>query len=116
MPDPVLEATEAARAAHPDTFRHGVVVPGKDGVPELIAPLSTNIHGIGAADGALFLRFPAGKVYRYTSTAEDMDAHGAAMLKAESAGKYFAQNLRHNPRVVCVYLGRVHEASAPGQV
>jgi hypothetical protein len=100
-------AVEAARAAHPETFRTGVVKPGTDGVPELIAPRSSNIHGIGYADGVLFLQFPAGKVYRYTTNGDSMGAHHDEMLMAESVGSYFAREIRNNPRVICTYLGRV---------
>lgn len=106
-------ATEAARAAHPETFRTGIVRPGTDGVPEFIAPKSSNIHGIGFADGALFLQFGAGKVYRYTANMAgvNMAKHHELILAAESAGSYFAKQLRNSPYIGCVSIGRVLAAA-----
>jgi len=53
---------------------------------------SSTIDEVGAADGNLLVRFNSGKLYRYIGAAE----HCAAMLTAESAGKYFNANIKPN--------------------
>jgi len=88
----------------------GIITPDQFaalGIPELLATRSSNIHGIGFADGALYLKFQGGKLYRYTG--EGIAQHAQAMLVAESAGSYFAKNLRANAAITCNYIGRVVE-------
>lgn len=118
--EPNHAAIDAAHAAHPETSRTGVVRPGHDGVPVFITTSSSNVQAIGFADGALFVLFTRGKVYRYTAKEQpapaapvDMAALHAGMMTAASKGSYFAQHLRRNAAVDCVYLGRCDDPIAP---
>lgn len=111
---------EAARRAHPETYSTGVVRPGHDGVPVLVTTSSSNVHAVGFADGALFVRFANGSVYRYTAkespavpdAAADVAALHAGLMAAASKGSYLSQHLRRNAAVDCVYLGRCFDPVA----
>ena len=55
---------------------------------------SSNIKAVGYEDGELRIEFLNGKSYAYTGpTAE---RHHQEILKAESAGRYFAQHVRND--------------------
>lgn len=79
---------------------------------EFIAPRSGNVHGIAMLGDALFVKFQGGKVYRYTAKdpalverPESVRAHYDAMLTVNSAGSYFAANLRNNKAIHCQLIG-----------
>ena len=52
---------------------------------------SSIISGIGVSEGALVVRFKNGDVYLYPGLA----GHYETMLGAESVGKYFHKEIRH---------------------
>ena len=53
---------------------------------------SSMIALIGTKDNDLIIKFNKGDVYKYHNAAE----HCAAMLTAESSGKYFLHNIKPN--------------------
>ncbi|MHB8817164.1 MAG: KTSC domain-containing protein [Steroidobacteraceae bacterium] len=58
---------------------------------------SSNIKAVGYEDGELRIEFTNGRTYAYTgSTAEH---HHQEILKAESAGRYFAAHVRNDPEL-----------------
>lgn len=81
------------------------IVPGQNGIPELIITPSGNIVAMGFADGAIFLLFPAGKLYRYTG--DVIPDHWAKLQTAASKGGYFQAYIRRDPAVHTEYVGRV---------
>jgi isocitrate dehydrogenase len=60
--------------------------------------VSSNIKSIGLEGNVLEIEFTSGTVYQYTG--ETAAAHHAAMLTAESIGKYFGRFVRNDTRLV----------------
>ena len=63
---------------------------------------SSNIKAVGYADGELRIEFSNGRTYAYTGTTAER--HHQEILKAESAGRYFAQHVRNDPELTTVAL------------
>jgi hypothetical protein len=63
---------------------------------------SSNIRSIGYEDGAMHIEFANGRVYEYTGPI--VEQHYNALLAAPSAGKHFAQHVRHCGQTSCTLV------------
>lgn len=54
---------------------------------------SSNIKEVGTVDDYLVVVFRTGATYRYPGLASEMDE----LVAAQSIGRYFAKNIRHQP-------------------
>lgn len=57
---------------------------------------SSNIKSAGFENGVMHVEFANGRVYEYTGPR--VKEHYDALIKAESAGRYFAQHVRGDPQ------------------
>lgn len=68
---------------------------------------SSNIKSVGFDKGTLQVEFSNGRIYNYTGP--KVAEHHAALMKAESKGRYFTQHIRHCKDTTC----KLHEEAAP---
>jgi hypothetical protein len=64
--------------------------------------VSSNIRSIGFEGGEMHIEFTNGRVYSYTGPR--VHEHYQAIMKSESAGKYFAQHIRNDPETKATAL------------
>lgn len=98
------QTTDAAQRLTPEEIAELI------GRLQFVAPRSGNIHGVAMLEDALFVKFQGGKVYRYTASHLDLHGHYTNMLHAESAGSYFAVNVKNNKAIACQLIGTHAEA------
>jgi len=60
-------------------------------VDQWVEVRSSNLSAVGTKDDFLIVQFRNGEMYRYPDLAHEMEE----ILNAESSGKYFHQNIRH---------------------
>lgn len=63
---------------------------------------SSMIKSVGFDGTQMHIEFPNGKVYAYTGP--KVAEHHAAMMKADSIGKYFGANVRRCPHTTCTQV------------
>lgn len=68
-------------------------------IPPLLSVKSSSVAQVGHADGALFVRFKGGKLYRYPGVSADAYAE---LGKAESIGKHLAALLFNKQQGIVV--------------
>lgn len=59
---------------------------------------SSNIKSVGYADGVLEVEFVNGSVYQYTGKTT-YELYGR-LMQSPSVGRFFEQNIAHNPTLV----------------
>jgi hypothetical protein len=93
------------------------VTPAAESLP-WIETRSSNIHAMalrkapeGLFESELFIRFGSGKAYRYTGP--DVARFYNEMIAADSVGRYFGANVRHDQGTTCDEVDPVTGAVLP---